>query len=364
MKKVLSLVLALALLLGVPAFAEEEEEQGTIQAAPWAVTELERAWATGVFPEELDPYRDDCTRGMIRAEFAAITVRIYELLGGDLHKAPSFQRLHPHPFTDIDNYDYDIREAYGLGFVKGVEADTFDPNGTLTREQACAMLGRVYEKLYGAIPAATATSFADDELISSYAKAAVAFLAANGVTGGVGNNEFDPKSTLTVQEAVMLALRMVEKKDWANGVVYPVAFDLTRTDLTLYPGDQWTLHVKFTPEDAAGKVTWSSKDPSIATVSEEGLVVAVAPGVTTVTATVEGLGSKSCIVRCAPDPWETGEPDETEEPTETGEPTENEEPSETEEPTESEGPAETGEPEEGTEPGGEELPEEETEAVG
>ncbi len=199
MRKVLSLVLALALLLGVPAFAEEEK--GTMRAASWAVAELERAYEAGIFPEEIDPYRDDCTRGMIRGEFAAITVRLYELLGGDLHRAPSFQRLHPHPFTDIDNYDYRIREAYGLGFVNGMTEDTFDPNGTLTREQAAAMLGRVYEKLYGAMPKAAATPFDDDGAVASYARNAVAFLAANGVIGGVGENQFAPKRTLTVQEA-------------------------------------------------------------------------------------------------------------------------------------------------------------------
>lgn len=219
MKKVLSLVLALSLLLGVSAFAEEGK--GSIRSASWAVEELERAYAAGLFPEGVDPYRDDCTRGMIRGEFAAVTVRLYEALGGRLHQTPSFQQLHPHPFVDIDNYDYNIREAYGLGFVNGVTTEFFNPNGPLTREQACAMLGRVYEKLYGSIPKAAATPFEDDALVSSYAKDAVAFLAANGVTGGVGNNEFAPGRELTVQEAVIMALRMFEKKDWTSEIAYP-----------------------------------------------------------------------------------------------------------------------------------------------
>ena len=213
MKKAVSFLLALVftLLLAIPAGAEETR---TIQADGWAVAELTRAWEAGLFPEEMDPFRDTCARGMIRAEFAAITVRLYEALGGTLHLAPSFQRLHPHPFTDIDNYDYKIREAYGLGFIGGVSIDHFEPNGTLTREQAAAMLGRVYEKLNGALPIAAATTFEDDEEIDAYARNAVAFLSRNGVIGGIGGNLFAPKQTLTAQEAVIMALRMLEVESW------------------------------------------------------------------------------------------------------------------------------------------------------
>lgn len=304
MKRALSLVLALALLAGVPAFAEEEK--GTMRASSWAVAELERACEAGIFPEEIDPYRDDCTRGMIRGEFAAITVRLYEVLGGNLHKAPSFQQLHPHPFLDIDNYDYKIREAYGLGFVNGVTADTFDPNGTLTREQAAAMLGRVYEKLHGPLPESDTTPFEDNGAIDRYAKSAVAFLAANGVVGGIGGNQFAPKKGLTVQEAVIMALRMVETESWTIPAVA-----------------QQTPPPKETEEPAETE-----------------------------------------------NPAEIQEPVDTEPPAETGEPTGTEEPTESESPIETEGPAGPGTPagpeapDEGTEPGGEGSPEEGTGAVG
>lgn len=221
MKKVLALLLTVSLTLTLALSGQAAEEEKTIQASRWAVHELERAWEAGVFPEEIDPYRDDCTREMIRAEFAAITVRLYELMGGTLHLSSSFQQLHPHPFTDIDNYDYNIREAYGLGFINGVDVDRFDPNGTLTREQAAAMLGRVYEKVCGSLPAAAATSFADDGKVDRYAKAAVDFLARNGVVGGIGGNEFAPKKALTVQEAVIMALRMLEVETWDVPAVEP-----------------------------------------------------------------------------------------------------------------------------------------------
>lgn len=247
MKKVLALLLtaSLTLALTLSGWAAETGEQ--MRASSWAKAELERAWEHGVFPEELDPYRDDCTREMIRAEFAAVTVQLYELMGGKLHLSPSFQQLHPHPFTDIDNYDYDIREAYGLGFINGMDVDRFDPNGTLTREQAAAMLGRVYEKVYGPLPQAGETTFADNEKISVYAVNAVAFLARNGVVGGVGDNEFAPKRALTVQEAVIMTLRMLEVENWVVPAVEP----------------QQTPEPETTPEPEAAQEPESTPDPEI-----------------------------------------------------------------------------------------------------
>lgn len=247
MKKVLALLLTASLTLTLALSGQAAEEEKTIQASRWAVHELERAWEAGVFPAEIDPYRDDCTREMIRAEFAAITVRLYELMGGKLHLSPSFQQLHPHPFTDIDNYDYNIREAYGLGFINGVTEDTFDPNGILTWEQAAAMLGRVYEKVCGFLPAAAATSFADDGKVDRYAKAAVDFLARNGVVGGIGGNEFAPKKALTVQEAVIMAYRMLTVETW----------DVPAVELQPSPESETT------PDPEATQEPESTPDPEI-----------------------------------------------------------------------------------------------------
>lgn len=68
---------------------------------------------------------------------------------------------------------------------------------------------------------------------------------------------------------------------------------LTRTDFTLASaGESYQVRVS----GATGSVAWAVKDPSIATVSENGVVTAVGKGKTTVTATVDGQ-TLECIVR-------------------------------------------------------------------
>ena len=68
--------------------------------------------------------------------------------------------------------------------------------------------------------------------------------------------------------------------------------------MTIYVGESRTLTVTFTPEYAANKnVSWSSDNPSIAGVSQEGVVTAVAVGQATITATAQDGGHKaSCAV--------------------------------------------------------------------
>ena len=55
---------------------------------------------------------------------------------------------YPCPFTDVTSNKGYITLAYDLGLVNGVSATSFAPSMTATREQAAAMLVRVYEKYY------------------------------------------------------------------------------------------------------------------------------------------------------------------------------------------------------------------------
>ena len=71
-------------------------------------------------------------------------------------------------------------------------------------------------------------------------------------------------------------------------------FKLNREDFSLFAvGETWNLYTGDVSQD---EITWSSADESVATV-ENGVVKAVAPGYTTITA--EHQGTKyECIVRC------------------------------------------------------------------
>lgn len=85
----------------------------------------------------------------------------------------------------------------------------------------------------------------------------------------------------------------------------------SHSDVTLKAaGNSFTLQVE--GMEGVYALTYTSADPSIATVNEKGLVSAVAPGTTTVSVHVEGDGGPydfNCIVRCN---WKTENTDSNE----------------------------------------------------
>ena len=82
-------------------------------------------------------------------------------------------------------------------------------------------------------------------------------------------------------------------------LVAPTSFKISHSDVTLdHMGETFTITVTCTPANARPDTTWKSSNPNVASVSWDGKVTAVSKGTVTITATVAGVGEKSCIVRC------------------------------------------------------------------
>lgn len=189
----------------------------------WSEDEVDKAEELGLVPDVL--VGADLTQPITRLEFAAVAVKTYEALSG-VDALPAVEN----PFTDCN--DVEVMKAYNIGAVNGVSETEFAPDELLERQQAAAMLTRVYKRV--TMPTWTLTTdsshkltfdmpalFADDRAISGYARESVYFMAANGIIEGVGDNKFAPKNTSTVEEAnryanatreqaLAIAVRMVE----------------------------------------------------------------------------------------------------------------------------------------------------------
>ena len=113
----------------------------------------------------------------------------------------------------------------------GVSPTLFDPHSFLTREMAATGLTRAFKRT--TIPGWTYATdanfplnfnwgppFADDHLISGWARESVYFMAAHNIIAPGANNMFNPRATTTAQEverfatttreqALVIALRLV-----------------------------------------------------------------------------------------------------------------------------------------------------------
>ncbi|MDD4047191.1 MAG: S-layer homology domain-containing protein, partial [Tissierellia bacterium] len=198
-------------------------------ASEWAKTEIKKADEMGLIPDSLRSA--DLTKPITRAEFAAVSVKLYEKMSG-ITTTP----VKINPFNDTN--DQEVLKAYNVGITAGVAADKFAPDELLNREQAATMLTRVFKKAfvkgwtlnadgsftfnYTAPP-----KFKDDVKISDWAKPSVYFMVTHGIISGVGDNNFAPRATTsaeqaanyasaTREQALAISVRMTEKLDSTN----------------------------------------------------------------------------------------------------------------------------------------------------
>lgn len=115
-------------------------------------------------------------------------------------------------FSDCQGKDSSIDMLYSLGIVNGRGDGTFDPDGTLSREEAAKMLMSAAEQ-FVYINTDYQLSYADRGDISTWAYYAVQWVTDNGIMTGMDNNRFNPGSYYTVEQAVATVSRLFNYLD-------------------------------------------------------------------------------------------------------------------------------------------------------
>lgn len=170
-------------------------------ASTWAIDELIKAYKYGIVPESL---LSDYKNSITREEFAKLSLSLYKAISGEEPKLPLVN-----PFKDTDNPK--ILKAYDLGIIYGTSKDTFSPHDKVSREAIAVMLKRTMEASGMAIYSIDRwVSFEDEDEISDWAMDAIQAMNNLGVLTGHGNKRIDPKGHATREQAIVLALRVME----------------------------------------------------------------------------------------------------------------------------------------------------------
>lgn len=164
------------------------------EPSSWARDSVAQAKNAGIVPQTL---QSAYTSPITRAEFCALATRLYETVKGSISGRTAF----------TDTIDVNVQKMASLGVVNGVGNGRFDPDGTLTREQAATMLARLADAMGKPLAAGT-SSFADNGSIASWALGSVGQMKSSGVMSGVGGNKFDPKGSYTREQSIITALRL------------------------------------------------------------------------------------------------------------------------------------------------------------
>ena len=191
----------------------------------WAETAIER-WSEYGIIEGDDNGRFNPDNFMTRAEAATVFVRLLGLTNeADISN-----------FTDVhsdDWYKSAISKCVAAGILSGIDNNTMNPNGTLTREQMFVMFGRalgIKEEQSADAPAV------DHSDISPWAKGYINAMMNSGFIAGVGNGEIEPLSN--INRASVMSLMNQTIKTYINT---PSAITASDTGITLIVADNVTV---------------------------------------------------------------------------------------------------------------------------
>ena len=202
--------------MSIANFAEDHLVEGypaaTADDTPsdWARNEVWDAMVGGLIPNDLQSaYRNNITR----EEFCRLMVTLVEQESGqEISDYLNIQELSiDAPFTDTDSEA--VLAAYALGIVNGVSEDTFNPDGSITRQEAAVMLSRTAKVL--GLTAEEGETFADEATFASWAVEGISFVSGltdsingNKVMGGTGEGYFSPLASYSREQAYLTVLRL------------------------------------------------------------------------------------------------------------------------------------------------------------
>lgn len=173
----------------------------TSKPSSWALADLQTAIKAGLVPSEL---QGQWQRPITREEFADLMTALMHSRGYGYSAVTSVN-----PFSDT--FSENARRLYTLGVMSGTSLHTFSPDAFVTREEGALFAYRLActRVLPNPYPEQIATyTYQDNDHISPETLTAVSFCSRCKILGGAGNNAFSPQTTMTVEQAALMMLRL------------------------------------------------------------------------------------------------------------------------------------------------------------
>ena len=164
------------------------------QESSWAKAELETAREHDISLSFYYPRLN-----ITRVDFCRLAVKLYRKVQPNASAAPAAA------FSDCENESVCLAAA--LGIVTGYDDGTFRPYQSITRQEAAAMLDRLYTTLGGKASAANDKPYADDTQLGDWARSSVYAIREIGIMQGKENNRFRLKDGYTQEQAVVTVER-------------------------------------------------------------------------------------------------------------------------------------------------------------
>lgn len=202
-------LLILALVPGFPisveaATAKQQFQDISTSYAKDAITHLvNEGIAAGTSETRFEP-----KKAVTRAEFATFAVRLLGL-------KPVKNNISPYNDTRTTAWYYgNVSAMTNLSILEGKGQGTFQPNASITREEAAALLVRMLKQTSGST-GLLSTTYTDASNISVWAKPYVQKVYQLGLMRG-SDGLFRPQDQVTREEAAVMLDAILQKKEWSQ----------------------------------------------------------------------------------------------------------------------------------------------------
>jgi len=208
MKKLLSIILTLSMILGTAAvFASAEEAEmpfTDVGTKKWFYDEVKFVYDAGVMTGKTDTTFEPNVN-MTRAELVTILYRLAKVEEGDYSAELAFGDTKKSAWY-AEYVGWAVKEA----LVNGYEDNTFKPNAPILRQELAKLVVVFLEYL--------GVTVEGEELIDSFADAAkhpkwavefIESLRLTGLVGGDTEGNFNPKVTVTRAEVATILTRLI-----------------------------------------------------------------------------------------------------------------------------------------------------------
>ena len=179
-----------------------------LPSSPWAQPFAREAASKNILPYEFTGnYSENITREQFCILLANLICVKENYSSLDKYMQDQNKPYLKNYFVDCNDADDSVNILYALGIVNGKDESHFDPDGTITREEAATLLCKVAE-MYMWIGTETSLTYSDTDLISPWAKFFVTWANEYGIMTGITEEEFNPQGLYTVEQAFATIVRL------------------------------------------------------------------------------------------------------------------------------------------------------------
>lgn len=178
--------------------------------AEWAKETVSEAAAKSLVPYDFtNKYEKNITR-----EEMAILIENFIVVAGNYSNMDEYMRATgtvylEGTFADCAGRDSAIDCLYALGILSGVDGINFNPDGTITRQEAAAIMVRA-AKLFMYVGTDYSTKTADWDKVDSWASFYIRWCIDKGLFQLDDAKRVYPKDNMTVQQAITVLSRLYD----------------------------------------------------------------------------------------------------------------------------------------------------------